>query len=75
MDNEDEDTGETAYYEVGQECLDRVAISLGGNTIFPVASQLLPSFINDGDWKKRHAALITLAQIAEGCAKVCFMLI
>ncbi|KAG0595973.1 hypothetical protein M758_UG213300, partial [Ceratodon purpureus] len=69
VDNEDEDTGETAYYEVRQECLDRVAISLGGNTIFPVASQLLPSFINDGDWKKRHATLITLAQVAKGCAK------
>ncbi|KAG0582851.1 hypothetical protein M758_3G093200 [Ceratodon purpureus] len=69
-DTEDEDTGETADYEVGQECLDRLAISLGGNTVLPVASQLLPSFINDGDWKKRHAALITLAQIAEGCAKV-----
>lgn len=70
-DTEDEDTGETAEYEVGQECLDRLAISLGGNTVLPVASQILPSFINDGDWKKRHAALITLAQIAEGCAKVC----
>ena len=24
----------------------------------------------DSDWEKRHAALITIAQIAEGCAKV-----
>ena len=69
-DTEEEDSGETADYEVGQECLDRLAISLGGNTVLPVASQLLPAFINDSDWKKRHAALITLAQIAEGCAKV-----
>jgi hypothetical protein len=68
---EDEDAGETADYEVGQECLDRLAISLGGNTVLPVASHLLPAFITDSDWKKRHAALITLAQIAEGCAKVC----
>jgi hypothetical protein len=67
---EDEDAGETADYEVGQECLDRLAISLGGNTVLPVASHLLPAFITDSDWKKRHAALITLAQIAEGCAKV-----
>ena len=69
-DTEEEDSGETADYEVGQECLDRLAISLGGNTVLPVASQLLPAIINDSDWKKRHAALITLAQIAEGCAKV-----
>ncbi|KAL2633872.1 hypothetical protein R1flu_005351 [Riccia fluitans] len=69
-DNEDEDAGESSNYEVGQECLDRLAIALGGNTVLPVASQLLPTFIADPDWKKRHAALITLAQIAEGCSKV-----
>ncbi|KAH1033537.1 hypothetical protein J1N35_045711 [Gossypium stocksii] len=36
---EDEDAGETSNYAVGQECLDRLAISLGGNTIVPVASE------------------------------------
>jgi len=41
-----------------------------GNTIFPVASELLPLYISDQDWRKRHAALITLAQIVEGCDKV-----
>ncbi|EFJ15568.1 hypothetical protein SELMODRAFT_155690 [Selaginella moellendorffii] len=69
-DTEDEDVGESSNFEVGQECLDRLAISLGGNTILPVASDILPVYISDPDWKKRHAALITLAQIAEGCAKV-----
>lgn len=67
---EDEDAGESSNYSVGQECLDRLAISLGGNTIVPVASELLPAYLADPDWRKHHAALITLAQIAEGCAKV-----
>lgn len=67
---EDEDAGESSNYNVGQECLDRLAISLGGNTIVPVASELLPVYLADPDWRKHHAALITLAQIAEGCAKV-----
>ncbi|GLJ05429.1 hypothetical protein SUGI_0018100 [Cryptomeria japonica] len=67
---EDEDAGESSNYNVGQECLDRLAISLGGNTIVPVASELLPAYLADPDWRKHHAALITLAQIAEGCAKV-----
>ncbi|KAH9315236.1 hypothetical protein KI387_023863 [Taxus chinensis] len=67
---ENEDAGLTSNYEVGQECLDRLANSLGGNTILPVASELLPSYISDKDWRKKHAALITLAQIAEGCDKV-----
>jgi hypothetical protein len=70
-DAEVESAGESGNYEVGQECLDRLANSLGGNTILPVASELLPGYISDQvDWRKRHAALICFAQIAEGCAKV-----
>ncbi|KAF8395944.1 hypothetical protein HHK36_019900 [Tetracentron sinense] len=69
-ENEDEDAGETSNYNVGQECLDRLSISLGGNTIVPVASELLPTYMAAPEWQKHHAALITLAQIAEGCSKV-----
>ncbi|KAK9664646.1 hypothetical protein RND81_14G058200 [Saponaria officinalis] len=69
-DTEDEDAGESSNYSVGQECLDRLAISLGGNTIVPVASEVLPAFLAAPEWQKRHAALICLAQIAEGCCKV-----
>ncbi|CAI9285010.1 unnamed protein product [Lactuca saligna] len=32
-ENEDEDAGESSNYSVRQECLDRLVISLGGNTI------------------------------------------
>nr|DAD30144.1 TPA_asm: hypothetical protein HUJ06_031612 [Nelumbo nucifera] len=69
-ESEDEDAGETSNYSVGQECLDRLSISLGGNTIVPVASELLPVFLAAPEWQKHHAALIALAQIAEGCSKV-----
>ncbi|KAE9601182.1 hypothetical protein Lal_00023750 [Lupinus albus] len=69
-ETEDEDAGETSNYSVGQECLDRLAISLGGNTIVPVASEQLPAYLAAPEWQKRHAALIALAQIAEGCSKV-----
>lgn len=69
-ETEDEDAGETTNYSVGQECLDRLAISLGGNTIVPVASELLPAYLGAPEWQKHHAALICLAQIAEGCSKV-----
>lgn len=65
-----ETEGEGPLYETGQECLDRIALALGGNTVVPIASQLLPTWIVDPDWCKRHAALICLAQIAEGCVKV-----
>ncbi|KAL1832006.1 hypothetical protein DCAR_0102023 [Daucus carota subsp. sativus] len=69
-DTEDEDAGESSNYSVGQECLDRLAIALGGNTIVPVASDQLPAYLAAPDWQKHHAALIALAQIAEGCSKV-----
>lgn len=69
-DDEEQDSGESANYEVAQECLDRLSISVGGNTVLPVASQALPAYAADADWRKRHAALVCLAQIAEGCTKV-----
>ncbi|KAL5058955.1 hypothetical protein RYX36_030559 [Vicia faba] len=68
--SEDEDAGETSNYGFGQECLDRLSISLGGNTIVPVASELLPTYLSAPEWQKRHAALVAFAQIAEGCSKV-----
>jgi hypothetical protein len=34
------------------------------------AGQLLHVWLADADWRKRHAALICLAQIAEGCEKL-----
>ncbi|KAJ3674613.1 hypothetical protein LUZ60_005229 [Juncus effusus] len=67
---EDEDAGETSNYGVAQECLDRLAIAIGGNAVVPIASELLPAYLQSPDWQNHHAALITLAQIAEGCAKV-----
>ncbi|KAJ8574038.1 hypothetical protein K7X08_010549 [Anisodus acutangulus] len=67
---EHEDAGETSNYSVGQECLDRLAISLGGSTIVPVASEQLPPYLAAPEWQKHHAVLIGLAQIAEGCTKV-----
>lgn len=62
--------GEGERYEFGQECLDRLALAVGGNTLAPLAAPALGRLLVSPDWKSRHAALICLAQIAEGCAKV-----
>ncbi|CAJ2641867.1 unnamed protein product [Trifolium pratense] len=67
---EDEDAGETTNYGFGQECLDKLSISLGGNTIVPVASELLPTYLVSPEWQKHNAALVAITQIAEGCSKV-----
>ena len=67
---EDEGIGNGELFDVGLEGLDRLAIALGGNAVMPIANQILPAFLQDQDWRKRHSALMTLAQIAEGCMKV-----
>ncbi|XP_034711041.1 importin-5-like isoform X2 [Vitis riparia] len=69
-DSEDEDANESSNYSAGQECLDRLAISLGGNMIVPVASEILPAYLDVPEWQKHHATLIALAQIAKVCSKV-----
>uniref|UniRef100_A0A7R9V0M6 TOG domain-containing protein n=1 Tax=Chlamydomonas euryale TaxID=1486919 RepID=A0A7R9V0M6_9CHLO len=65
-----EEAGAGDRFQFGQECLDRISMSLGGNAIVPAAGQLLPTWLRDADWRRRHATLICLAQIAEGCAKL-----
>ncbi|XP_020674007.1 importin-5 isoform X2 [Dendrobium catenatum] len=69
-EEDDEDAWETDNYNFGQECLDRLSIAIGGTTIVPVAFELFPVYLASPDWQKHHAALITLALIAEGCSKV-----
>lgn len=55
--------GEGELFDFGQECLDRIALSLGAHTVAAAAGSLLPVLMADPDWKKRHAALITIAQV------------
>ncbi|XP_057421622.1 uncharacterized protein LOC130715529 isoform X2 [Lotus japonicus] len=58
----------TNNYEYGQECLYRLSVYFGGSAIVPIVSELLPTYLAASEWKKRHAALIALAQIADGCS-------
>ncbi|PRQ33130.1 putative TOG domain-containing protein [Rosa chinensis] len=69
-ETDDEYAGVSADYRVGNECLHRLAIALGGNDIVPVALKELPACFASNEWKKHNAALVALAQISEGCSKV-----
>ncbi|KAM5584466.1 hypothetical protein ABKV19_004040 [Rosa sericea] len=62
--------GVSGDYCVGQECLHRLAIALGGNNIVPIALEHFTAHFAAPEWPKHHAALIALAQIAEGCSEV-----
>lgn len=69
-DADDMDVGHEDMYDVGQESFDRIALAFNGDILLPVVGPILENWIRDGDWKKRHATLICLSQIAEGCFKV-----
>ena len=67
---EEEDTSEYTLFDCGQESLDRIAIALGGKAVLPVAEAIIPVFLNnENSWVHRHAALLAISQIGEGCQK------
>ena len=67
------DTDEGGFgdgYHLGMDTLDRMATALGGQLLVPLLQQHLPGLFASPDWRHRHAALCSMAQTAEGCAKV-----
>lgn len=67
---DEEDNTEYTLFDCGQESLDRIAIALGGKAVLPVAEAIIPSFLNnEQSWVHRHAALLGISQIGEGCQK------
>jgi HEAT repeat protein len=70
-ENHDEDDEDEDYsnYDVGEEALDRLAMAVGGKTVLPIANTLIGQFLSHEDWRYRHAGLMAVSQIGEGCAK------
>ncbi|KAI9339498.1 armadillo-type protein [Pilaira anomala] len=65
----DEDDNEENYV-MGESTLDRVARTLGGKTVVPVAFQYIPQMLQSGEWQQRRAALMAISSIAEGSIKI-----
>lgn len=63
MDQEESDQNHVA----GEQCLDRLANKLGGPVILPPIFNWLPSMMQSIAWKDRHAALMAISAISEGC--------
>ncbi|KAI1316705.1 hypothetical protein EDD11_009594 [Mortierella claussenii] len=67
LDDEDQE----ANYVVGEHAMDRLARALGGKAMLPVSFQYVPQMLaNNQDWKSRHAGLMAVSAIAEGCARI-----
>jgi hypothetical protein len=63
MDPDESDLNHVA----GEQCMDRLANKLGGQTILAPTFSWLPRMMNSDSWRDRHAALMAISAISEGC--------
>jgi len=64
-----EDTDMESNSVVGESSLDRFTCSLGGKSVLPHIISTIPPMLQHEDWRYRHAALMAVSAIAEGCVK------
>lgn len=69
-DNADQDEFESdTTSTMGESSLDRLAIALGGKQLLPTAMTVLTPMLNSANWMERHAALMAISAMGEGCMK------
>ncbi|ORZ27705.1 importin subunit beta-3, partial [Lobosporangium transversale] len=69
-DDQNEDDEEENYV-LGEHAMDRLARALGSKAMLPVCFQYIPQLLgNQQDWTARHAGLMAVSSIAEGCARI-----
>ncbi|ORZ24178.1 armadillo-type protein, partial [Absidia repens] len=57
-------------YVMGESTMDRLARTLGGKYVVPVAFQYIPQMLQSGEWQQRRAALMGISSIGEGSVKI-----
>ncbi|KAI9375413.1 armadillo-type protein [Aspergillus egyptiacus] len=63
LDLEDSDLNHVA----GEQCMDRLANKLGGQAVLPATFAWIPQMMSSSAWRDRHAALMAISAISEGC--------
>ncbi|KAL4990501.1 armadillo-type protein [Aspergillus falconensis] len=63
LDLEESDLNHVA----GEQCMDRLANKLGGQVVLPVTFEWIPKLMSSAAWRDRHAALMAISAISEGC--------
>lgn len=54
---------------IAESALDRLACGLGGKAVLPHIINTIPTMLRHNDWQQRHAALMAISAIGEGCHK------
>ncbi|CAD7699153.1 unnamed protein product, partial [Ostreobium quekettii] len=67
-DEEHQDEGHGDHFMFGEIAIDRLAHLVGGAAMLPITGQMVPVWLGDQDWKKRHAVFTCIGQMAEGCS-------
>lgn len=73
--DEDSDTGEENNFNCAKEFSNDISAALGEHLLVPAVIEVLSVYMADSDWKKRHAALIFLKEVAKRCSEVSEMLV
>ncbi|XP_023601082.1 ran-binding protein 6 isoform X2 [Myotis lucifugus] len=63
MEEDDFDSNAVA----AESALDRLACGLGGKLVLPITKEHIMQMLQSPDWKYRHAGLMALSAIGEGC--------
>lgn len=66
LDSEESDLN----HIVGEQCMDRLANKLGGSVLLPPTFSWLPRMMTSQNWRDRHAALMAVSAISEGCREL-----
>uniref|UniRef100_UPI00358F79B9 importin-5 isoform X2 n=1 Tax=Myxine glutinosa TaxID=7769 RepID=UPI00358F79B9 len=69
LSDELEDDNFDSNAVAGESALDRLACGLGGKTVLPHVTPNIMQLLQNSEWKCRHAALMALSAIGEGCHK------
>ncbi|XP_065207829.1 importin-5 [Planococcus citri] len=54
---------------VAESSIDRLACGLGGKIVLPHIISNIPAMLSNSDWRFRHAALMAISAVGEGCHK------
>ncbi|KAJ3408814.1 hypothetical protein HDV05_004749, partial [Chytridiales sp. JEL 0842] len=68
LSQDDDDNDED--YIVAEQALDRLSIALGGKSILSVSFVVIPKFLGSEEWQKRHAGLMAVSVMGEGCREL-----
>ena len=68
---EDVDFDESdSNHVAGEQTMDRLANKIGGKDLLPPTFTWLPRMLQSGAWRDKHAALMCISAISEGCAEL-----